>query len=317
MDLKMLCDTADPLSLTFDLGNDCTSCSQDVHRVESLVFSNDGFKNAKQFCQTLLHQREKVLQIVCKRRRTSGWIKPSAHISQIQEQWITFWSTDWPVANVFLEFLLVSAVAPMLFCCVYMYGCPPRTGEVRCGGVRVTELVVAPCLSRTLLCFLLSLGVRAHRKRSAHDSRSFNASQTGADEERQNRHGVVHSGGTPCILQSTLGILITKARYILNETGTVCAHIVDFVLLLYLNFNNDSPFEGTPNQTPVCSWGLSPWLHWDKGLAQRTKVAIINRFFHKFHIVNWLNIKGHTVKTPFIPSTDKIYKGKNVQNAFR
>lgn len=189
MDLKMLCDTADPLSLTFDLGNDCTSCSQDVHRVEGLVFSNDGFKNAKQFCQTFVHQWEKVLQIVCKRRRTSGWIKLSTHISQIQKQWIIFWSTDWPAANVFLEFLLVSALTRMLFCCVYMYGCPPppsRTGGVSCGGVRVAELLVAPCLSRN--CPPVKW---CHRKRSAHDSRSFLARLRRVNEERQNHDGVI------------------------------------------------------------------------------------------------------------------------------
>lgn len=123
---------ATSLSLTFDLGNDGTSRSQDVHRVESLVFSNDGFKNAQQFCQTFLHQREKVLQIVCKRRRTSWWMRPSTHVSQIQELWITFWSTDWPAAHVFLEFLLVSAVAQVVFCCVYVYGCPPPPpGQVK------------------------------------------------------------------------------------------------------------------------------------------------------------------------------------------
>lgn len=188
MDLKMLCDTGDPLSLTFDLGNDCTSCSQDVHGVESLVFSNDGFENAKQFCQTFLHQREKVLQIVCKRRRTGWWIKPSTHISQIQEQWITFWSTDWPAANVFLEFLLVSAMAQMVFCCVCVYGCPPRTGEVSGGGVRVAELVVAPCLSRTLLCFLPSHGVTPEEVCTR---LLLSASQTGASEERQNHDGVI------------------------------------------------------------------------------------------------------------------------------
>lgn len=189
MDLKMLCDTADPLSLTFDLGNDCTSCSQDVHRVESLVFSNDGFKNAKQFCQTFLHQREKVLQIVCKRRRTSWWIKPSTHISQIQEQWIMFWSTDWPVANVFLGFLLVSAIAQMVFCCVYMYGCPPRTGEVSCGGVRVAELVVAPCLSRNFPP--VKWCQSTPEEVCTQLARFLSASQTGANEERQNHDGVI------------------------------------------------------------------------------------------------------------------------------
>lgn len=197
---------ATSLSLTFDLGNDCTSRSQDVHRVESLVFSNDGFKNAQQFCQTFLHQREKVLQIVCKRRRTSWWMRPSTHVSQIQELWITFWSTDWPAAHVFLEFLLVSAVAQVVFCCVYVYGCPPpqdRWSQLW-GEVRVAESVVAPCLSRTLLCFLLSRGVRAHRKRSAHDSRSFLA-RLRRVPVRNARIPMglcsVHSGGTPSILQ--------------------------------------------------------------------------------------------------------------------
>lgn len=244
MDLKLLCDAADPLSLTFDLGNDCASCSQDVHRVESLVFSNDGFKNAKQFCQTLLHQREKVLQIVCKRRRVSWWNKPSTHIIQVQEQWIIFWSTDWPEANVFLEFLFVSAVARMVFCCVYMYGCRPQDRWSHLWG---SESWWLHHVYRET--FLLPNGVRAHRKRSAHDSRSFLARLRRLPKRNARiTMGLfsVCSRGTPRILQSTVGILNTKARYTLNETGTLCAHIFDFVLFVYLNFNNHDPFEGTP-----------------------------------------------------------------------
>lgn len=29
--------------------------------------------------------------------------------------------------------------------------------------------------------------------------------------------------------------------------GTLCAHIFDFLLFVYLNFNNHYPFEGTPS----------------------------------------------------------------------
>lgn len=81
---------------------------------------------------------------------------------------------------------------------------PPRTGDVSCGGVRVAQLVVAPCLSRTLLCFLLWRGVRAHRKRSAHDSRSFLA-RLRRVPVRNARIPMglfsVHSRGTPSLLQ--------------------------------------------------------------------------------------------------------------------
>lgn len=171
----MLCDTADPLSLTFDLGNDCASCSQDVHRVESLVFSNHAFKHAKQVCQTFLHQRLKVFQIVCKRRgdtRVGQSKRQHASVTfanndshsdlQIGLRQMYFWNSLWfqPWHRWFAAVSTWTVV-------------PPRTGEVSCGGARVTELVVAPRLSGNLLCFLLSHADRARRKWSAQDSSAF------------------------------------------------------------------------------------------------------------------------------------------------
>lgn len=65
-----------------------------------------------------------------------------------------------------------------------------------------------------------------------------NASQTGADEERQNPWGysAFILEAHPCFLQSAVGILITNGRYTFNETGTVCARIFDLVSFVYLNF---------------------------------------------------------------------------------
>lgn len=162
MDLKELCDTADPLLLTFDLGNDCTSCSQDVHRVESLVFANDGFKYAKQVCQTFLHQRMKVFQIVCKRRRRQ--VKMRA--GQIQEQRFAFSSTDWQMYSWDSLWFRPWSVAQMVFCCVYMFVCPPGDRSQLWG----SESDGVGRLSGNLHCLLLSLGDRAHRKKSAHIS---------------------------------------------------------------------------------------------------------------------------------------------------
>lgn len=130
----MLCDTADPLRLTFDLGNDCTSCSQDVHRVESLVFSNDCFKNTKQIRQTFLHQRLKVLHIVCKRTEdththTRGIKNPS--IKSSNNASLSDVETGMCQMYKFVEFLLITlecSVVHMVLCCVSMFGCPPRTG---------------------------------------------------------------------------------------------------------------------------------------------------------------------------------------------
>lgn len=56
-------------SLTFDLGNDHSSCSQDVRRVEGLVFADDGLKYTDQVRQTLLHQFREILQVLCEGRR--------------------------------------------------------------------------------------------------------------------------------------------------------------------------------------------------------------------------------------------------------
>lgn len=53
-------------SLTFDLGNDLSSCSQDVRWVEGLVFANDDLQYADQVGQTLLHHLLKMLQVLCK-----------------------------------------------------------------------------------------------------------------------------------------------------------------------------------------------------------------------------------------------------------
>lgn len=55
-------------SLTFDLGNDLSSCSQDVRWVEGLVFANDDLQYADQVRQTLLHHLLKMLQVLCKGR---------------------------------------------------------------------------------------------------------------------------------------------------------------------------------------------------------------------------------------------------------
>lgn len=55
-------------SLTFDLGNDLSSCSQDVRWVEGLVFANDDLQYADQVRQTLLRHLLKMLQVLCKGR---------------------------------------------------------------------------------------------------------------------------------------------------------------------------------------------------------------------------------------------------------
>lgn len=65
-------------SLTFDLGNDLSSCSQDVRWVEGLVFANDDLQYADQVRQTLLHHLLKMLQVLCKGRGGhAGWVLDS------------------------------------------------------------------------------------------------------------------------------------------------------------------------------------------------------------------------------------------------
>ena len=54
--------------LTFDLGDDGASRSQDVHGVEGLVFADDGLEDAEELGQTLLHHLLKTFQIIYKQR---------------------------------------------------------------------------------------------------------------------------------------------------------------------------------------------------------------------------------------------------------
>lgn len=64
----------DVQSLTFDLGNDHSGCSQDVGRVEGLVFADDGLEYADQFRQTLLHHLLEIVQVLCwEKKKKERW----------------------------------------------------------------------------------------------------------------------------------------------------------------------------------------------------------------------------------------------------
>lgn len=48
--------------LTFDRGNDCSSCTEDVHRVQALVFVDDGLQDSQQLPKALVdHMVQAVL----------------------------------------------------------------------------------------------------------------------------------------------------------------------------------------------------------------------------------------------------------------
>lgn len=74
--------------LTFDLGDDSASRSQDVHGVEGLVFADDGLEDAEELCQTFLHHLLKTFQIIWKEERIQKYCE-SARLSHISIKTLT------------------------------------------------------------------------------------------------------------------------------------------------------------------------------------------------------------------------------------
>lgn len=52
--------------LTFDSGNNSSSCTEDVHRVEPLVFADYGLQDSQQLPETLVHRLVEALLVLWK-----------------------------------------------------------------------------------------------------------------------------------------------------------------------------------------------------------------------------------------------------------
>lgn len=52
--------------LTFDCGDDGSSFTEDVHRVEALVFADNGLQDSQQLPKTLMDRLMKAILVLCK-----------------------------------------------------------------------------------------------------------------------------------------------------------------------------------------------------------------------------------------------------------
>lgn len=58
--------------LTFDRGNDSASCTQDVHRVEALVFADDELQDSQQLSKTLVRRLMEAVLVLWKDRKCNS-----------------------------------------------------------------------------------------------------------------------------------------------------------------------------------------------------------------------------------------------------
>lgn len=69
--------------LTFDRGDDSSSCTEDIHRVEALVFADDGLQDSQQLPQPLVDGLMEAVLVLCK--ATKPVLLIHNHLTVIQQ----------------------------------------------------------------------------------------------------------------------------------------------------------------------------------------------------------------------------------------
>lgn len=137
-----------------------------------------------------------------------------------------FWSTEWQMYFWDSVCFQPWSVAQMVFCCVYMYGWPPRGQEKSAVGEwewrsrsSIRKLALSPPITRW-------------QSTPQEVCKHLCASQTGADDERQNHHGLLFLHTCPRHTQSSGVLLLFTQRSGAYEIKQ--APCVSTFLMLYI-----------------------------------------------------------------------------------